>query len=163
MFSTEQSALAAGSAGRGDLAADEVAALLHSLDRRLHGCVAAVARAQGWTPAMALLVREVAVRPGSTVSDLGRSAGLSKSRTSVLVDRLVADGLAIKRPDGADQRLARVYPTEATDGWRARFADTYRAAAAEVLGDIEPGLQGHLLEALRALQKAAVRRGWQAV
>lgn len=52
--------------------------------------------------ALSILLR----RPGCTIETLRTHIGLSHSATVRLVDRIVADGLAVRRPGGDDREVA---------------------------------------------------------
>lgn len=71
----------------------------------------------------------VADHPGITISELGRMAGMPKSQVSVLMARVVRDGLASREADAADLRLVRLRMTPAGRVQLARW----RAARHRVL------------------------------
>lgn len=131
--------------------------VLHRVARRqVH------ASAQGAElPAVAwLLLNMIQEQPGLTLSALARSAGLSKSRASVVVDRLVSLGVVSKEADPADQRLVRLHPTgRMPEPWQ-RVRSASQAAAAQLLAVLDPGERAALESALRKMCDAAEAQGW---
>jgi DNA-binding MarR family transcriptional regulator len=51
--------------------------------------------------------------PGITLKDLSHAVSLAHSTVSGIVDRLESRGLIERRPDPADRRLSRLYPSSA--------------------------------------------------
>jgi DNA-binding MarR family transcriptional regulator len=90
-----------------------------------------------------------------TVGQLAERLGIGMPATSSIVDRLVEEGLADRHQDPDDRRRIVVHPTKQGSG----RIDTMRQGPREVLealvGRLDPVERGHLLEALRALVRAA--------
>jgi DNA-binding MarR family transcriptional regulator len=138
--------------------ADEVIRWLRVLARYLRRRTQAC-HGPGELPAVAwLLLHAIGAHPGQTVSGLARHTGLSKSRVSVVIDRLQALELVEKRPDPRDQRLVRLYGTgRRTEGWEAAHAAQVQAVA-ELLVGVPAAERQALLAALRQMGEAAERR-----
>lgn len=58
------------------------------------------------------VLRAVAERPGSTISDIARALDLQNSNISTTVRRLVERGLLERRPDPDDRRSRRLHQTD---------------------------------------------------
>ena len=80
-------------------------------------------------------LQALAVLPeaGLTMSDLAASLGVSGAAASVLSDRLVAQGLAVRGADPADRRVVRLAPTSRGTALAARYQEAQRLAVAALL------------------------------
>src|SRR5688500_11281333 len=127
---------------------DEVADLLHRVNRRIRATANEDLGPLGVTPAQARALRTLARSDGPIrMSELADRLRLARRSTASVIDALAARGLVARRPDPVDRRAVAVEVTPA--GWsmldeveRAR-----RAAAARVAG----GLDRRDLVALRDL------------
>lgn len=142
------------------VAAEEIASLFAGVTRLLHKRVREAMHRSEMPAAVPLLMHLAHARPGLTLSALGRAAGLSKSRTSVLVDRLTSHGLLEKRPDPDDQRLVRIHPTPRSPELQREMHAAYEGAVADLLAELSPAERSDLVAALRRMREAARRRGW---
>lgn len=90
-------------------------------------------------PPLALgLLRVLRKHPGLTVSEVARRTDVAKSYISRTVEQLVTLGCVERRPDAADQRLTRLYVTDAANEIAAElaaFAEQAWAAALSGLSD----------------------------
>ena len=71
---------------------------------------AAIAANKVTAPQIALM-REVVARPGMSLKELSRALSLAHSTVSGIVDRVEKRGMIERRPDTADGRMSRIYPT----------------------------------------------------
>lgn len=80
-------------------------------------------------------LQALAVLPGSglTMSDLAASLGVSGATASVLSDRLVSQGLAVRGTDPADRRVVRLAPTPRGTALAARYQEAQRRAVTALL------------------------------
>jgi DNA-binding MarR family transcriptional regulator len=77
---------------------------------------AEVAKGDVTVPQQAVMHVVVANR-GINLKDLSREVSLSHSTVSGIVDRLQKRGMVERRPDPADGRIARIYPSPAVDAF----------------------------------------------
>jgi MarR family transcriptional regulator, organic hydroperoxide resistance regulator len=127
--------------------ADEILAHIRALWRDLLRNPFAEAEEHGITgpqvTVMACLVRQGPM----TVTELSRTAGMSHSTASGIVDRLETRGLVQRTEDAADRRRTRVTVTDRVTRY---------------VRDLEAGPAGQLAAALTTvnpLQRKAIRRG----
>jgi MarR family transcriptional regulator for hemolysin len=135
----------------------EIGALWWEISRQMHERFRQSFREYAMQPMGMGILRQVAHEPGVTVSELARRLHTVKSHVSKLVDQLIQQGYLEKRPDPADQRLIRIYPTQASLDMKAALESRARAIWAEVLADLP---QAQVDEVVRGLQilRAALER-----
>jgi DNA-binding MarR family transcriptional regulator len=139
---------------------EEVADLLRDVSRELREHVARQGEAQGFPRFSRRLpiIREVLRDPGITVNELARRTRMAKSQVSMLVTALESEGLVSKRPDPRDQRLVRLFPTDEGTARAERWRTAYRAMLARTVRTLSDDESEHLLDGLRALQRALADR-----
>lgn len=93
----------------------------------------------------------LAGHPGMTISQLAESLGISKPSTSILVDRLVHQGMLYRKEDEADRRRTLVTLSASGNDLTTRLQQ----------GSIERQVQWYT--ALAPDDLAALRRGLEAV
>jgi DNA-binding MarR family transcriptional regulator len=135
---------------------EEVAELLREVSRELREHLARQGEAQGFARFSRRLpiIREVLHNPGITVNELARRTHMAKSQVSMLVTALESEGLVSKRPDAQDQRLVRLFPTDEGTARAERWRAAYRAMLANTVRTLSDDESEHLLDGLRALQRA---------
>jgi DNA-binding MarR family transcriptional regulator len=135
---------------------EEVADLLREVSRELREHLARQGEAQGFARFSRRLpiIREVLHDPGITVNELARRTHMVKSQVSMLVTALESEGLVGKRPDPHDQRLVRLFPTDEGTARAERWRTAYRAMLAKTVRTLSDDESEHLLDGLRALQRA---------
>jgi DNA-binding MarR family transcriptional regulator len=135
---------------------EEVAELLRDVSRELREHLARQGEAQGFARFSRRLpiIREVLRNPGITVNELARRTNMVKSQVSMLVTALESEGLVGKRPDPEDQRLVRLFPTREGSARAERWRTAYRAMLANTVRTLSDEESEHLLDGLRALQRA---------
>jgi DNA-binding MarR family transcriptional regulator len=135
---------------------EEVAELLRDVSRELREHLARQGEAQGFARFSRRLpiIREVLRNPGITVNELARRTNMVKSQVSMLVTALESEGLVGKRPDPEDQRLVRLFPTDEGTARAERWRTAYRAMLAKTVRTLSDEESEHLLDGLRALQRA---------
>ena len=123
---------------------------------------AATAQAAGHTGAgPAALVALSDLLAGRSVDDLRRAVGLTHSGAVRVIDRLVADGLAERRP-GADGRSVALALTPAGRRLAGAVRDARRAALARVLDVLDEGERAALATTLDTLVAGVVERRLEA-
>jgi len=135
---------------------EQVVELLRAVARSLRRQHVAVAAGQGFPlsgPDLVLL-REIAGRPGITVSELARLTGLPKSRVSVLVTGLVAERVVRKGQDKHDSRLALLTITPEGRRRAAEWSAASRLAIGRLLQPLSGDELVAIAEGLTALQRA---------
>ena len=130
------------------------------MDRRLENLLGAVTLAAGdrVRPAVehglghggaaAAALTHLSGHPGESVEALRRVLGISQPGAVAVVERLVAAGLADRRP-GPDRRTHALHPTAAGAAALDRLLDARAAALGELLDPLAPGERAqltHLLE-----------------
>jgi DNA-binding MarR family transcriptional regulator len=140
---------------------EEVADLLRDVSRELREHVARQGEAQGFPRFSRRLpiIREVLHDPGITVNELARRTRMVKSQVSMLVTALESEGLISKRPDHHDQRLVRLFPTHEGTARAERWRNAYRTMLAKTVRTLSDKEAEHLLDGLRALQRALGHQG----
>lgn len=92
-----------------------------------------------------------------TMSALAAELGLHPSTVTVLVDGLVAHGLAVRRADPVDRRIVRVAETAKGRRNHERHMAAMRARVTEVLSGLDDGDLDGIRESLGILREAARR------
>jgi DNA-binding MarR family transcriptional regulator len=113
----------------------------------------AVHQASGRSGATAAALAALVGEPGLTVAELSVVLGISASGVVRLLDRLVADGLAERRP-GVDARSLAVHLTPAGAELGRSVLDHRRAALAGPLATLDPAEQEALTAAVEKILTA---------
>ncbi|HEY6490938.1 MAG: MarR family transcriptional regulator [Terracidiphilus sp.] len=91
--------------------AEEIERSLSHIRRALRKPLEAeVAKGELTAPQVGVM-REVVRHNGISLKDLSRTVSLAHSTVSGIVDRLEKRGMLARRPDAADGRISRIYPT----------------------------------------------------
>ncbi len=88
---------------------------------------------------------------GLSMRRLATALGVMGATASVLADRLVAQGLAVRLADPADRRIVRLAPSEGGRGLAARAVAQQRRSAADIfdrLNDVQVAAFLDVLETL---------------
>ncbi len=101
-----------------------------------------------------ILLRQIKMQPGVTVSELARQSGTVKSHVSKMVEQLVRQGYVEKKPDPTDQRLLRVYLTQTATDTMAGMEDRAHGIWSEVMEEIPEGQIADVTRGLRILLAA---------
>jgi DNA-binding MarR family transcriptional regulator len=137
----------------------EIHDLWRDINRGTHERFREFLRGLALPPMVVGLVPFIHHTPGITVSELARKSGTVKSHVSKIVEQLVAEGMAEKRPDPDDQRLQRIYLTQAAIDKKVEFEARIKSVWADVTAHIpEPQLQT-VVEGLRILAGALESTG----
>ncbi len=93
---------------------------------------------QGFGPATSRQLEALARLPrdGMTMGELAAFLRVSGAAVSVLADRLVAQGLAVRGPGRGDRRVVRLAPTSAGMAMAERYRESQRRAVAGLLGQL---------------------------
>lgn len=108
-------------------------------------------------PMTLMMMRQIELEPGVTVSELARRSSTVKSHVSKTVDQLAVQGLVEKRPDPQDQRLLRVYPTPAATAFKKQIEARAMAHWAEITADIPEADLAEVERGLRILLGALAK------
>jgi DNA-binding MarR family transcriptional regulator len=104
-------------------------------------------------PGLALL-QEISEHPGVTVNEVARLTGLPKSRVSVLMSGLAAQGVVRKDSDSRDSRLVRLCLTVQGSGRVAEWSALAQQAMGHLLQPLSDEELVVVSEGLTALQRA---------
>jgi DNA-binding MarR family transcriptional regulator len=87
-------------------------------------------------------LQSLAFNPGTTVTEIAERLGLAKSSVSVVIDRLVKEGL-VKRSERSqkDRRKIALRLTRRGSGWMQRFWSAKASLLMEVIGGLKPDEQ----------------------
>jgi len=88
---------------------------------------------------------------GATMTELARLQNCALSSATALVDRLIAQGLAERRPDPLDRRVIRIAPTAGGAELVKRFEIERRRIAVEALAPLRDDEVATLLQLMRKL------------
>jgi DNA-binding MarR family transcriptional regulator len=110
---------------------------------------------QGFGQATGRQLQALALLPleGMTMGELAAFLKVTGAAASVLADRLVAQGLAVRHPDPGDRRVVRLAPTSEGTAVAERYRDNQRHAVAvllERLSDSQVAAWLDIMEALAA-------------
>jgi DNA-binding MarR family transcriptional regulator len=133
--------------------ADSILAVFPQLKRRFTESLPAEVReslsAVTWHQVEALhQLRESAGGAGATMTELARLQHCALSSATALVDRLLSQGLAERRPDPGDRRVIRIAPTALGEDLLARFQSARKRMALNAfapLSDAELEILARLL------------------
>ena len=105
------------------------------------------------------LLRLLSDRPGTRVGEAAEALGLVPNTVSTLVGRLVDAGLAVRRPDPADARAARLDLTPAARRRIADRRDRRRQVVEVAMVDLTDEDRRAIEAALPALRRLSDRVG----
>ncbi|MFD4460324.1 MarR family winged helix-turn-helix transcriptional regulator [Nocardia sp. NPDC058480] len=105
------------------------------------------------------VLRTVAERPGSTVSEVARFLGLQSSNVSTTVRRLVDRGLLDKRADPEDGRSYRLHETELAEHNNQLIDDMWISGIRRLLDELSPEDAAKLAEAATLLARLGAMSG----
>lgn len=104
-----------------------------------------------------MLFRQIGREPGTTVSEIARACGIAKSHISKQVDLLASRDLVEKRPDPQDQRLQRLYLTEAARQAAADMEASVHRAWLQVVEEISEDDLDQVYRGFQILKEALER------
>ncbi len=139
----------------------DVAAQARRLERNLSGIrralrkplEAEVARGELTVP-QAAVMQAVVAHQGISLKDLSREVSLAHSTVSGIADRLEKRGMLERRPDPADGRVSRIYPTlVVTEFVRDRIPELTTGPLERALARVTPAERGAIEQALRRLRE----------
>ena len=100
------------------------------------------------------LLQEISEHPGVTVNEVARLTGLPKSRVSVLMSGLAAQGVVRKDGDSHDSRLVRLCITPQGSGQIAEWSALAQQAMGHLLQPLSDEELVVVAQGLEALQRA---------
>jgi DNA-binding MarR family transcriptional regulator len=108
---------------------------------------------QGFGQATSRQLQALARLPleGMTMGELAAFLKVTGAAASVLADRLVAQGLAVRHPDPGDRRVVRLAPTSEGIAMAERYRDNQRHAVAMLLDRLSDAQVAAWLDIMEAL------------
>lgn len=104
-----------------------------------------------------ILLRQIHEEPGVTISELARRSRTVKSHVSKLIDQLLQQGFLEKRSDPADQRIFRIYITQAAIDHKKAMEARIQVHWSQVLSDLPEAELEQVTQGLRILLDALGR------
>src|SRR5262249_12434124 len=104
-----------------------------------------------------MVMLQIQREPGVTLSELARRSGIAKSHVSGTVEALHRRGMVAKQTDPDDQRLLRLYLTDAASASLQPLFVNLRGRLAEGAGAVPEERQAALVESLQELREALRR------
>jgi DNA-binding MarR family transcriptional regulator len=136
--------------------------LLAQICRLKHARVRSLLEALGLYEGQPALLRGLWVQEGLTHAELARILDVRPATVTKMIQRMEKSGFVERRPDATDQRLSRVYLTEAGRSVQAEVQQVWRTLEKEAFAGLEEGervLLGSLLRRVREnLQQVAATR-----
>ena len=122
--------------------ADEVFALFPAVKTRLRAAMPPDMREElekaTWHQVEALHQLTAAPgKAGATMGEIAKLQGCALSSASALVDRLISQGLAERRPDPDDRRVIRIAPTASGEDLMRRFESARGRLALNALAPLD--------------------------
>lgn len=111
------------------------------------------------SPATMIVMKQLELNQGITISGLARLTGIAKSHISHIVDDLVRQGWVEKRTDPADQRVLRIFPTEAAAAQLEIIHADIRQFLSKLVSGIPETRKVQIIEGLQDIQAALKRVG----
>ncbi len=141
------------------MTADSLGAALHALSRAHRVRLEALLTAHGLHAGQDQLLLAVWREPGLRQRDLAAALGVEPPTATRMLQRLERSGMVERRPDGADGRVLRVYPTP-----RSRLLEgSVRRAWAEldqrIIGELGEADAERLRRLARGAANALAGRG----
>lgn len=107
----------------------DVARLMRTVfDRRM--------RDLGLTRAQWLVLTRLHRRPGASQSELAEMMEIEKPSAGRMIDRMQAKGWVMRKPDGADRRINRIYLTREAERVHKRIWRIAEATVSDALSDL---------------------------
>lgn len=119
---------------------------------------ASVERAAGIGGAQLWALAVVAQRPGLRVSDLAAALSIHQSTASNLLQRLVREGLAVRRRDASDHRVVRLDATPKGRRLVALAPQPFSGVLPDALGRLPARTLARLSVDLRSIIRAMQRK-----
>lgn len=135
-----------------------LADLLQTVNRGIWDNIRGVVHEHRLPVVSMVVMRQIGHEPGITIGELSRRTGVAKSHISNTVESLAQKGLIEKRPDPADQRLVRVFPTEQAEARHRQIHAEIKSQLSEVLASVPPEKVAALIDGLQALKAALEER-----
>lgn len=139
-----------------------VGELWRDLQRLIQERFRATWRGNDLHPGAIFLLRHLQREPGISVSELARRAGVVKSGVSKIVDQLSQMEFVEKRQDPDDQRLLRLFLTEAGAVKIGKMEAKGEAAWLSIIEQISPDDLVHVEKGLRILKVAVTENACKA-
>jgi DNA-binding MarR family transcriptional regulator len=97
---------------------------------------------------------------GTSMGQLATQLGVTSATVSVLADRLVSQGLAVRSRDPSDRRVVRLAPSPKGSTLAARAADQRRRSVGQMFAQLSDGQVIALIDVLRTLAEWKDEPDW---
>lgn len=97
-------------------------------------------------------------RDGSTPGEIAAALNVTTPTVVKMATRMAAAGLLTRRRDDQDNRLVRLWLTDAGQALRGPVEAELRALEEEITADLTPAEREHLLRALTKIRQSARER-----
>lgn len=135
--------------------AQEIDALLRAVRQKLHEPIENDIARGGLTGPQVNLLQVLVRNDGMNLRDLRQAVGLAHSTVSGIVDRLEQRGIVVRRADGEDGRMIRVYVSKAVKDYiRKDLPFVQINPLMRALQKLDPQARRKILESLRHLRQA---------
>lgn len=131
--------------------------LWRQVNRGMHERIRHTFRTIDLPPMSFPILMQIKHSPGITVSELARRSGTVKSHVSKMMEQLVQQGYLEKRPDPDDQRLVRIYPTQAAANSFVEMEERVQAFWSDVVATLPDEEVDKVVDGLRILLTALQR------
>lgn len=135
----------------------EIGELWHKVNREVHDRARQAFRGSKLPPVTLIMVRLMKKYPGITVGELARKSDMVKSHVSNMVEQLVREGFVEKRTDPSDQRLLRLFLTQAATDLIAEMEARVHQLWTSVMEDVPEEDLDDVLRGFRILVNALER------
>lgn len=106
---------------------------------------------EGIPPGQAMLLRELAHNDGISQRDLAERMHIARPTVTVMLQKIERSGLVERRPDESDQRITRVYATEAGRALQLKMRSSFAAIVEAAMGSLTEDEQTELERLLNIL------------
>jgi MarR family transcriptional regulator, organic hydroperoxide resistance regulator len=144
--------------GVDDLSADAFRAFLAAARRHFKAMIASMA-GSGSHPGQAMCLRLLSVNDGASQRDVARMLHVAPPTVSKMLRGMENAGLVERRPDAADQRLTRVYLTEAGRERSEHMGVAVRGYVNSTFGTLSEDELRELARLLRKLEHSIASAG----
>jgi DNA-binding MarR family transcriptional regulator len=129
---------------------------LHSTTAKALRAVAEAAmRRHGLYLGQNLVLRVLWERDGSTPGEIAAALNVTTPTVVKMATRMAAAGLLTRRRDDQDNRLVRLWLTDAGRALREPVETEFRAMEEEITGNLTAAEREHLLRALTKIHRSA--------
>jgi DNA-binding MarR family transcriptional regulator len=128
--------------------------LLREVNQRISGHVRDVLTQHGLSFTTMIIIRQIKVEPGITISELARKTRIAKSHISNTVKDLSLKDWVETRPDSSDRRLMRIFLAKSGNDNLELIAAAIRERLSNLLSGISETRTVEIIESIRDIQAA---------